>query len=68
LTAKRPDYFLNGKRITGHVGPVKGVELGERVRKHRYIKILGDRRGQRGDMGMIKWEIVPEYPKRQEER
>jgi hypothetical protein len=64
LTAKRPDYFRNGERITGHVGKItEEMTIAPRTRKGRYIFILGNKKDQREIRNRLLWKSQP-YPKR----
>ncbi len=64
LTAKRPDYFIDGKRIVGPVGVIQDhYEIRPRVRKGRYIYVLGSKSEQRIIKRELNWKSQP-YPKR----
>ncbi len=65
LTAKRPDYFLNGTRWVGHMkkGDASILQKGERTRKGRYIYVLGSKSERRAIKRELNWKQQP-YPKR----
>ena len=65
LTAERPDYFENGKRVVGCFAVRPTMTREPRPRKYRYVALLGSRGQQREARTRLAWPAC-EYPKRKE--
>jgi hypothetical protein len=63
LTAKRPDYEVDGKRKVGHFKVTGEMVRVDRQRKHKYVHILGNRRERKKIQASLAWPIMA-YPKR----
>lgn len=58
MTAKRPDYFLNGRRLVGNFKVTDEMTKADRPRKHRYAFAL-----TRAARRALAWPVM-DYPKR----
>ncbi len=63
MTAKRPDYYLAGKRLVGNFKTTEYMTKADRPRKHRYTYLLGSKPERKRIRAALAWP-VSEYPKR----